>query len=112
MSPLVVGAVLVVFVKRLTADGKSRVQDCENLQLTIQMQLSLKRKGSSQFCVPFLKSTSNFKHFEKGMIVIGNAYLKLQTVKILNRKLSKQRRFRRRIDSQHVTASQILVKSP
>ena len=65
MSPLVLGEVLVVFVNRLTADGKYPVQDCENLQLPIQMQLSEKRKTFSEFFVPFLESTSNFKHFEK-----------------------------------------------
>ena len=89
MSHLVLGEVLVVFVNRLTADGKYSVQDCENLQLPIQMQLSQKRKGSSQCCVTFLISTSNFKNFETGMIVIANVYPKLQTVKILVRKLSK-----------------------
>ena len=59
------GDVLVVFVNRLTADGKYPVQDCENLLLPIQMQLSEKRKTFIEFFVPFLESTSNFKHFEK-----------------------------------------------
>ena len=36
-------------VKRLTTDGKYPVQDCENLQLPIQMQLSQKRKIFSIF---------------------------------------------------------------
>ena len=31
MSPLVLGEILVVFVNRLTADGKYLVQDWENL---------------------------------------------------------------------------------
>ena len=35
------------------------------MQLPIQMQLSEKRKTFSQFFVPFLESTSNFKYFEK-----------------------------------------------
>ena len=47
MSPLVLGEVLVVFVNRLTADGKYPVQDCENLQLPIQMHISEKRKTFS-----------------------------------------------------------------
>ena len=46
------------------------------------------------------------------MIVIANVFLKLQTVKILVRPLSKKRRFRTRIDSEHVKASQILANSP
>ena len=66
MSPLALGEVLVVFVNRLTADGKYPVQDCEYFQLPIQMQLSEKRKTFSQFFFfPFLEATSNFKDFEK-----------------------------------------------
>ena len=49
----------------MTADGKYPVQYCENLQLPIQMEVSEKRKNVSQFFVPFVKSTSNFKHFKK-----------------------------------------------
>ena len=59
------GEVLVVFVNRLTADGKYPVQDCENLQLPIQMQLSEKRKTFSEFFVLFLESTSNLKDLKK-----------------------------------------------
>ena len=65
MCPLVLGEVLVLFVNRLTAGGKYPVHDCENLQLPIQMQLARKRKSFSELFVPFLESTSNFKHFEK-----------------------------------------------
>ena len=46
------------------------------------------------------------------MIVIASVFPKLQIVKILLRPLSKYHRFRRRIGSQHVKASQILAKSP
>ena len=46
------------------------------------------------------------------MIVIANVLPRLQTVKILVRPLSKMRRFRKRFDSQHVKALQILVKYP
>ena len=68
MSPLVLGEilrVLRVFVNTLTADGKYPVQECQNLQLPIEMQFSEKRKSFSKFFVPFLESTSNFNHFEK-----------------------------------------------
>ena len=37
MSPLVLGEILGVFVNALEACGKCPVQDCENLQLPIQM---------------------------------------------------------------------------
>ena len=65
MSPIVLGEVLVVFVKSLTADGKYPIRHCDNLRLPIQMQLSEKRKTFSQFLLPFLESTSNFKHLQK-----------------------------------------------
>ena len=42
MSPLLLGEIWLVSVKTLTADGKYFVQDWENLQHTIQMQLSEK----------------------------------------------------------------------
>ena len=56
MSPLVLGEILRVFVNTLTADGKYPVQECQNLQLPIEMQLSEKRKSFSKFFVPFLES--------------------------------------------------------
>ena len=39
-SPLVLGEILGVFVNTLTAEGKYAVEDWENLQLSIQMQVS------------------------------------------------------------------------
>ena len=48
MSPLLLGEVLVVFVIRLTPDGKYPVHDCENLQLPIiiiHQILNIKKKG-------------------------------------------------------------------
>ena len=65
MSQLVLGELLAVFVNTLTTDGKYSVQDCQNLQLPIEMKLSEKRKRFSQFFVRFHQSTSNIKHIEK-----------------------------------------------
>ena len=65
ISPVVLGEILGVFLDTMTADDKYPVQDCKNLPLPIQMQLSEKRKTLYQFLVPFLESTSNFKSFEK-----------------------------------------------
>ena len=65
MSQVVLGELLAVFVNTLTTDGKYSVQDCENLQLPIEMKLSEKRKRFSQFFVRFHQSTSNIKHYEK-----------------------------------------------
>ena len=47
MSLLVLGEILWVLVNPSTLDGEYPVQDCENLQLPIQMQLSEKRKTFS-----------------------------------------------------------------
>ena len=65
MSPLVLGEILGVFINTLTDDAKYPVQDCENLQLPIQMQLSEKRKTFSELFVPYLESTSNFNLFQR-----------------------------------------------
>ena len=65
VSSLVLGEILGVFVNTLSADGKYSVQDCENLQVHIQMQLSQKREHFSEFFVTFLESAWNFRHFGK-----------------------------------------------
>ena len=72
-----------------------------------------KRKKLSDFFVPFLESTSNFKHFEKKDDPhIDKLFPKLQTLKIFLRILSQENRFGTGFESEHVKASQILVKSP
>ena len=105
MSPLVLGEILRVFVKTLTADDKYPLEDCENLQLPIQMQLSGKQTTFAEFFVPFLESTPNFKFFERKANRNSECIPKLETVKNLLRTLSKKRRFRTCFDSQHVKAS-------
>ena len=54
-----------MFRNTLTANDNYPVQDCGNLSSSIQMRLSLKPKIFSDLFVPFLESTSNYKHFEK-----------------------------------------------
>ena len=49
----------------MTANDKYPVGGGGNLTFPIQTQLYLKRKTFSDSFVPFLKYTSNFKHFEK-----------------------------------------------
>ena len=80
---------------------------------------------NSQFKCNYLKNEKLFQiflfHFwnirqilniwKKRMIVIGNVFAKLETVKIFLTPLSKKRCFRTRFDSQHVKASQILAKA-
>ena len=53
MYPLVFGDILEVFVNTMTAHAKYPVQDCENLLLPIQMQLSEKPKAFSNFLFHF-----------------------------------------------------------
>ena len=64
MSPLGLREILRVFLNTLTGDAKYSVEVWENLLLPIQVELSEKRKTFSQFFVPFLESTSNFKCFQ------------------------------------------------
>ena len=48
---------------------------------TIQIHLSEKQKAFPQFFSAFLKSKSNFEHFEKKMTFIAYLFPKLQTPK-------------------------------
>ena len=64
-SPLLKYKILGVFVNTLTDDENYPFGDYGDLQFPIQMQLSEKRKSFSQFFVPFMESSSNFKHFRK-----------------------------------------------
>ena len=102
----------MVFVNRLTAEGKYPVQDCQTLLLPIQMQLSRNLKLFLNFLFYFSNLCQILNILKKRMIVVANVFPKLETVKILLRPLSKKRRFRTRFKYQHVKASQILVKSP
>ena len=65
MPFLVLREILGVFVNTLSADHKYPSQDCENLLLPIQMQLSEKQKAFSRVFLAFLECPSNFKHFER-----------------------------------------------
>ena len=53
-----------IFLNTLTTDDKYS-RNRENFQQPIQMQSSKKRKTFSKFFIAFLKSSSNFGHFEK-----------------------------------------------
>ena len=50
ISPLLKLEILGVFVNTLTADDRYPKRDCENLQLSIQMQISLKKSFFWNFC--------------------------------------------------------------
>ena len=95
----------------MTADDNYLLRNYENLPVPIQMHLSHKRKHFLGVVFEFLAFTSNFKYFERKMIVIAKVFPKLPTVKDLVRPLSKKRCFRTPFDSQHIKESQTLVKS-
>ena len=49
----------------MTADDKYSLQNRENLLQAIQLQVSKKKKMFSKFFAAYLKSASNFEHFER-----------------------------------------------
>ena len=49
----------------MTTDDKYSLPITENLPQPIQMQLSQKWKTFSEFFAAFMKTASNFQHFEK-----------------------------------------------
>ena len=79
--------------------------------LSIQIQLSEKRKNFSNFLFHFFNLHQIFDILKKKMIVVANVFPKLGNVKILFGPLSKNLRFRTRFDSKHGKVSQILAKS-
>ena len=54
-----------LFVKTLTADDKYSLRNRDNLMEAIQILLSEKQKGFSQFFFAFLNFRSNLEHFPK-----------------------------------------------
>ena len=62
---LVLRKILRLFVNTLTNDDKYCLLYRDNLTQAIQILLSQKQKPFSEFFSDFLKSTSNFEHFQK-----------------------------------------------
>ena len=62
---LVLCKILGLFLNTLTDDRKYSFLYRDNLMQEIQILLSQKRKNFSRFFSAFLKSTLNFKHFQK-----------------------------------------------
>ena len=64
-SLLLTCKILGLLVNTLATDEKYPVVNRDNLTIPIQMQLSQKQKTFAQFFAAFLKSTINFKSYEK-----------------------------------------------
>ena len=81
MSLLVISEILELYVDILAVADKYSLCNKKNLTQPIQMKLSKKQKIFPQFFSPFLKFTSNLKHFERKMCLIPYVFLKLMTAK-------------------------------
>ena len=64
-SLLVICKISRLFPNTLNAHGKYCLFNRDNLTQPIQMQLSRKQKSFSEYFCAFLKSSSNFEHFQK-----------------------------------------------
>ena len=100
-----------MFRNILTANGKCPLRDCENLSSPIQMQLSLKPKIFSIVLFHFWNLHQILNILKEKMIVIATLLRKLQTLKDLDRPLSKNYRFGTPVESQHVKGPQTYIKS-
>ena len=74
MSPLVLREILGVFVDKLTPDGKYPIEDCENLQLPIQMHISEKGNTFLDLLFDFMNLHKNLNILKKWMIVTANVF--------------------------------------
>ena len=78
---LVLWKILRLFVNTLTDDDKYCLLYRDNLKQPIQILLSQKQKTFSQFFSALLKSTLNFEHFQKKMILIADVFPQLPSPK-------------------------------
>ena len=78
---LVLWNILRLFVNTLTDDDKYCPLYRENLTQPIQILLSQKQKTFSAFFYAFLKSTLNFKYFQKKVTLIADVFPKLPSPK-------------------------------
>ena len=78
----------------------------------MKMQLSENEKLFVNFLLHFWNLHQILNILKEKMFVIANVFRKLSTVKIFPRPLPKKRCFKTGFDSQHVKASEILVKYP
>ena len=78
MFPILLLEFLGVFLNTLSAKGKYLIEDCQNLPLPVQMQLSEKRKTFSVDFVPF----QILNILRQKMMVKANVFPKLNTEKL------------------------------
>ena len=80
-SLLLTYKILGLLFSTLAADEKYPVLNRDNWTIAIQIQLSQKPDTFSRFLPEFLKSSFNFKHFEKKVTLIAFVFRNLRTPK-------------------------------
>ena len=88
-SNLLTCKILGLLVNTLATDEKYPFLNRDNSMITIHMKLSQKQNTFSELFAAFLKSSLNFKHFEKKMTLIAFVFWKLSTPKTWLRKCLK-----------------------
>ena len=81
MFLIVISEILGLFLNILTTDHKHCLCNRENLQQSIQMQLSRKLETLPQFFASSLKLPWNFEHLRKKMNLRAYVFLKLRAAK-------------------------------
>ena len=81
MSPLVISAILGLFVNTLPADGKHSILNSENFLQPIQRQLSKILKIFLKHLLEFLNFPQALNILKKEMIRIACVFPKLETAK-------------------------------
>ena len=103
--------ILGLLVNTLAADEKYPLVKRDSLTIKFQMQLSQKQKTFSEFFAAFLKSTINFKHFEKKDDPHRFCISEITVSENVVRQMSKNFHFRRPFVKQHGKHTQALLKS-
>ena len=111
MYLLVISEILGLFVNTLTANDKYFLLNRKNLQEPIRTQLSKKQKLFVNFLQDFWRLHQVLNNLKIKVTLIADIFLKLQNVKSVVTKMSKNPRFRMPFDRQHVKVSQTLLKS-
>ena len=78
---LVLCKIIGLFVNILSEDDKYCLLYRDNVTQPIQIHLSHKQKTFSEFFSAFLKSTLNFRHFQKKLTLIADVFPKLPSPK-------------------------------
>ena len=77
---------------------------------TIQMHLSRKQKGFSEFSCEFFEFALSLEQFQKNMTLIAYVFPKLPTTKNVLRQMSKSSCFREPLDRRHDKRAEAMIQ--